>query len=388
MKKSMTVAALAAFLFLSATLNAKEEKASAPAPDQTDQLMAAGLLESFLSGASEKVKFGGYLRAVLDGQFGKDTARQIVFEKSILDLLVRADPMERLSIFSHIEFAGENEIENTNAAWRTKSGFRNEIKLEIGTFAYHFSDLFVLTGGRFVSPFGIINVEHFEPVILMNSKPLSLGEVETSRFPIFDRDADGLQLSGSKFIGSRQSHQIGYSGYLFTSDSDPLSLGGGGRFFLNLKDGLVNLGVSNQTAQRGGQTYIAMGGDVKLRWKNFVVRSEFIRSLIEGASDQTSYYVQPAYGFFDGKLVLFAMLDYLDDPLGTTRVDHDQNENTASIADPIKHYRYTGGINYLPWTYLRARLEFHWHDYRGATAILGGLSRDYYNPQVSVVVSF
>lgn len=213
-----------------------------------------------------------------------------------------------------------------------------------------------------------------------------MGHLEgESTFVLFDDHVDGLQFFGTFPAGG---HTIGYHAYVATVGSDVGQVGGGGRLFWSLPKEYLTIGVSNQTAQRAGQTYSALGGDVEFKWHNFRLIGEYVRGIIEGAADQSAFYVQPSYGFFDGRFVLFGEVDYLNDTLGVRTVDHDQDEDTDAIADPIKKWTYTAGVNYLPWTFLRMRLEGSLHNYTGSTATLGGLNRDYYSVELSATVSF
>lgn len=354
--------------------------------EETQQATLQAEQQAVIPFTAKRIHLGGFSTASFNSHFGKDTSKEYAFELVHMDLLISADVTEKLQFFSDIHFGFENHFENSNAAWRRYGEQEINAELQMVWMKYHFQDYFVVQFGRMIAPFGILNIEHFEPLFLKRQKPQFLRHLEGgSNFILFDDHANGLVFSGTFSAGE---HTLGYYSYVGTVKSDTRQVGGGGRLFWSLPKELIRIGVSNQTAQRGGQTYSALGGDLEIKWHRFRLIGEFVRGIIQGAAGQTTFYAQPSYKFFDGKFVVFGQVDYLDDTLGTRTVDHDQDETTAAIADPIKKWEYTAGVNYLPWPFLRTRLEGVLHDYRGSTATLGGLNRDYYSAEFSATVSF
>lgn len=342
-----------------------------------------GQREALLQGQSGGVKpftarnitIGGFSSTTFEAIFGKSTKTQKTFRKFDVDLLISAEITDKLKFFTDLGATHQVDFNNQNAPFRSFDAFETRFTLDIASTEYRFYDSLVLSFGRMLTPFGIINVERYEPLLLSIRRPAALR--------LFSSRVQGLQLSGSI---SQGSHRIGYSGYVSSFSNDTQSVGGGGRLFWTFPGEQVTLGISNETAQRDGMTFGALGGDLKVKWGEFVLRSEYIRRINKGAAAGTGYYVQPSYGFFDGRWILFGQVDFLDDTLGTRKVDADQNPKTPDVADPIKQFVYTGGINYLPWPFLRTRLEFNAHDYRSATLDLG--NRDYYSTELSATVSF
>lgn len=335
---------------------------------------------------SDKIHFGGFVESVLQNDFAKHRFQNnSFFRDANVILLTSAEVTQRLnafvalylSVFTEREFKGGPGINP-----------QSELPFDIGSprilfGEYKFNNFATLRAGKFVTPFGIINQEYFEPLLLQHDKPQAL-----RGFAIFDDTSNGVQLYGTIPI---KKHKIGYHAYGATFISDKGDLGGGGRFFWSLPNELLTLGVSNQTGGHDKRNFSAYGADIKFKWKNFTARNEFFYNIFEKEKDQWSFYTQPSLSFFKDKLVLFGQFDYLDDPIGFGRIfdfDYDRNVVTPGIFDLRKKYEYTVGINYLPFPFLRNRLEFTWNNYVGPTASLGGKNRDHFSLQGSATLSF
>lgn len=335
---------------------------------------------------SDRINLGGFITPSFSTIFGKDTETQTSFDDTHFDLLVSADIRDNLRAFANLLVEFESEFENQNAPWREFEGRETEFELANAWVEYRFKDYLKLQSGRFITPFGIINRDYFSPLLLQHRKPQGLRFLMgDNSFTLFELESTGLQISGDFAFANQK---FGYNSYLSSVATNVNSVGGGGRLSWTLPGEIATLGVSDQTGKRADQRYNTVGADLLLKWKSFTVKNEFIKGFIDGADDQTSFYVQPSYSLLSNKFVLFGQVDYLDDTLGVTTVDDDQDEDTAAVADLIKKYEYTVGVNYLPWAILRARLEFTWNDYQGATATLGGENRDYFGVQASATVSF
>lgn len=344
---------------------------------QVEEITRKGQVSAF---HSEKIKFGGFIDALFNGRFGYSTPTEGAFDSEVV-LQVAADVTEKLRAVTATFVDFRTNFINQHSPFRTNNGVSVVVEPKILFGEYRFKDWLILKAGRFTAPFGIINQEFFSPQLLKHDLPQIV-----RGFTVFDTLPSGVQLYGTYPI---KDSKIGYNAYAASLSSNTTDVGGGGRLFYSLPNDLITVGVSSQSGERGSQLFSALGSDLKLNWRNFVLRSEYLWSFIDSSNDQNGFYVQPALKFLKDKLILFGQVDYLNDTLGIFQLsDHDRNPLTPSIADPFKKFEYSLGLNYLPWPFLRNRLEFTWNNYIGSRRRLSGSNRDYFGIQASSTLSF
>jgi hypothetical protein len=344
---------------------------------QVEELTRKGQLSAF---HADKIKFGGFIDTLFNGRFGYSTPTEGAFDSEVV-LQVAADVTEKLRAVTATFVDFRTNFIDQHSPFRTNNGVSVVVEPKILFGEYRFKDQLILKAGRFTAPFGIINQEFFSPQLLRHDLPQIV-----RGFTVFDTLPSGVQLYGTYPI---RDSKVGYNAYAASLSSNTTDVGGGGRLFYSSPNELLTVGVSSQTGERGSQLFSALGSDLKLNWRNFVLRTEYLWSFLDSSNDQNGFYVQPALKFFKDKLILFGQIDYLNDTLGIFQlVDHDRNPLTPSIADPFKKFEYTAGINYLPWPFLRNRLEFTWNNYVGSRRKLGSNSRDYFGIQASSTLSF
>jgi len=322
---------------------------------------------------AKNFRFGGFGETVFTSLIGHGPNRNSVNETEG-SLFISADITDKTRFFSETEFEHNSALIDGNTPGRHFGTEGDNVGLEIAEVTHDFSNAFSLKVGRMITPFGIINVEHFEPSLIQHDKPQFLREVSDTEITMFDLQVRGLDAIGR--FSPFTDHHIKLESYAGTVRTDPNKIAGGGRQSWSFPNDRVTLGFSQQAGTRDERTFVTLGEDLKISYKKFTLKSEAAQTSFTGHSI-TAFYVQPLY-FLTPRWGVFGQVDYLDNVLN----------KTDDIIDPIKKYEYTTGVNFLPISNVRLRGEVTVHDYQGNTGTFAGVSRDYVSVQTSVVVSW
>lgn len=190
-------------------------------------------------------------------------------------------------------------------------------------------------------------------------------------FPLFM----GAHLHGAQQFGELRS---GYHLYTFSPSTDSKSIGAGSRLWLTANE-TVTFGFSHQIGTVFSNTYQSYGADLDVIVGNLGLTLEYAENDPTGKrTAPRSYYASPYIELFKGKLILYGLADYLDNP----------TQLSGSTADPYKVWTLGGGINWLPLTTTRIRLGYFHHDYVGGNAVKKGQDRDSYTMDLSLILAF
>lgn len=356
-----------------------------------------GKVQTFLS---EKLRFGGFFEQGIVGIWGKSTDTQFSAIDTWLALNIGADINNRARFRSQttlLQIGGlVNEHHNPlhgSFLVPTTREFGHEVSVPFvvnANFDYEFHPAFEIQVGKGYMPFGIAPQTTERTLFIKRNGPQYNRYQSTDTAPIVTLNGwQGIHFLGIFPVGEGK---LGYDLYTSTTWSDPGQIGGGSRLWWSLPDSLATIGISQNLGRRvafdtfataGVGYYHSLGGDIEFQVGRFGFIGEYARSLANG-DDPWTFYVQPHVEFFKGEVILFADVDYLDNPVGTTIA----NGTFSVAADPYKKWEYTGGINWLPFNFLRTRASFTVHNYTGATASPAGQNRDYYSIDLSAGVSF
>jgi len=285
---------------------------------------------------STKLDIGGFFHSAytaIDGENGNASS----FNRQNFELLISAELNETWSGF----FAGGFLRESDDAFALGGDGSpafnsRNKNPLIIGWVNYSSSDAFNIRIGRFITPQGIINIEHFPATLLDPEQPQFLRPF--SGDTIFPNFSTGVQLHGSTFLGGDRKLQYYLYASSFAANPEENLLGGmlEYEFFENL-----TFGVNLATGKRANGADYDMSGlhllydNGRFAWKNewYETKEDSVLS-----GDRRGGYTQPSWSITP-EWIVFVRVDRLDNGFKET------DENAF-------------GINYLPFSNVRLRAVY------------------------------
>lgn len=298
---------------------------------------------------------GGFLTQQFTYAIGEDSD-EASFNATQFELLIKADLTDEISVFTALGFLRESDLILADAANPTfaASAMRNPAIIAWGNFQR--SDALEIQLGRFVTPHGIINIEHFPGVLLELNQPQFLRPF--SGQTIFSNFMQGGQIHGRFFLGEDGSDVLQYNAYVGLHPSDSEDFLAGFRVAYTWDELGVTLGGNYGHGRRKGAAstvgnlsivgprslttndYDFVGVDLlydkgKLLWKN-----ELFFSSESGQQDRLGFYTQPAWRLND-KWIAFYRFDYFDPGQG--------------IHDSVEHII---GVNFLPIPIVRLRASY------------------------------
>ncbi|MBE9502570.1 MAG: porin [Proteobacteria bacterium] len=296
--------------------------------------------------SSDLVSVSGYadVEYVIDDRSGVSDG----FRTHHFSLLFQKKVSEKWRFFSELEFEyapkiGEEEKQtitdsggNTHDVVVTKNK-EGRIYIEVLTIDYNYNPYLNLRAGRYLTPAGIWNVEHYTPFVATQEKPQHIQN-------IFPKHMDGVQLFGTVTKNDVVTDYIAYmsngSGNTGHGDeNDDKSLGGRLRFKFPLLL-RTELGLSTYREKDNADTELkAHGVDLNLHWKTFKLQAEYAKGTYDPVSgtdyDRVGYYGQLTYGM--GKLETIYRYDWYD--ANDTVVQGDKSINTVAL-----HYHFNRSV--------------------------------------------
>ena len=322
---------------------------------------------------NDTISLGGFFDTALSGIWGPDTKTQFSTTPSTFAINLAAELDQGFRFNSQTSFGLAFPLVN-----REFGPFTTTPSIPQAYLEYSSGPALVIQVGRGYVPFGIAFQLRDSVLFRRRGGPQMLMANQEENIAIASSNWTGLHLSGSSRLSERQ---WGYDVYTLTPITNPRTVGAGLRLWMGVTPELT-LGLSSQTGKQGGTTYEAIGGDAKLKFERLGADAEVAANIKGGEADSASFYVEPYYTFLDGKVLLYAAVDYLDNP-GALTVS-----SAGQVPDPYQRWALGGGLNWLPSRYTRFRIGFLFYDYVGATAELSGINRDYYSLDLSAGVEF
>ena len=291
---------------------------------------------------AESINLGGFLHQTFTHVEGEDSSESS-FNRTIFELLLSADITDNLSAFFATAFIREGSPDFTDGSdanrRNPKFNVENKTRQVIGWGNWEFSDAANVRFGRFITPHGIVNIDHFPAILIDPEQPQFLRPFGGDT--IFPNFVNGVEFHGSQFVNGMDT--VRYNAYVANHQADSERLLAGGRAEYGLTDYGVKVGANASAGSRDNlesSSYIMYGADLlydkgPVLWKNEV----FVTDEDLG-DDRFAFYTQPAYRLSD-KWIAFYRYDYLDNG-GTGAEAGDTIENVV-------------GINFLPTPRLRLR---------------------------------
>jgi len=274
---------------------------------------------------------GGFITQSFTAAFGEDSS-EASFNQTLFELLIAAQVNEDIDFFTALGFLREADLDvATDPRNPTFMDFANRTPQIISWANYRVSDQFEIRAGRFVTPHGIINIEHFPPVLLEINQPQFLRPF--SGATLFPNFLIGVQAHGKFFVGEGGKDKLSYSAYAGMFAADPDGLITGGRVDYTFGNTGLTVGANYSFGHReadgtppppgslsivGNESlvtndYHLIGADLlydkgRILWKN-----EVFFTYEKDQDNRFAFYTQPAFRITnDGKWIAFYRFDYLD----------------------------------------------------------------------------
>lgn len=286
-----------------------------------------------------KLDIGGFLLETLthvDGEDGSATS----FNRQVFELLIKAELSDQFSFFVAQAFTRE-----ATPTFVDPEGRRNP-DFNLGTGAptpiawanYRASDAFNIRVGRWVTPHGIINIDHFPAILLDTEQPQFLRPFGGQT--IFANFQTGIQLHGKKFVGNSGS-RLDYAFYVgnFGGNADNFNVGG--RVAYTFSDTGLTFGVNGAFGRRADDLdseYTLLGLDLLYDKGPILWKTELHVTDEDLGEDRKAFYTQPAWRFKDDWFA-FYRYDFLDD--GQARGDRTEHVFGLTF-NPIPQVRIRG----------------------------------------------
>ena len=307
-----------------------------------DERVGSRAVASAFDAAS--LDIGGFFDSAATVAFGEG-GTEAAFNRQVFELLLKAELGEKWDLFVAQAFVRNSPLTFSDPEGRIDPMFADNnspVKTDtvIALAEYAHSNELNVQMGRFITPAGIINVEHFPASLLDPEQPMFLRP-----FPgqsIFANFTNGVNVHGSTFSGSRGQNKLSYNAWGGVWAGNATNAAFGGRLAYTMGDHGLTVGLNATSGDRSrtldDDRFYVVGGDVlfdkgKLLWKSEVFYSS------EGVGDdKLAYYTQPAYRITPN-LIGFYRYDYFDNgAIGGESVEH-----VAGISfNPVSNVRLRG----------------------------------------------
>ena len=298
---------------------------------------------------ADKLDIGGFLHTAVTLVDGRDNT-EVAVNRLTFELLGRAQLSENWSVFVAQAFIRESGITYTDPFGRFDPNFNVVTKtpLVIATASYRQSDLLTIDLGRFITPHGIVNIEHFPAILLDTEQPQFLRPFGGQT--IFANFMNGVRISGQTFTGFGGKGTLGYAAYVGSFVNNADSFNYGGRAFYTFGESGVTLGLNLGGGRRAGQgsQYWLVGGDLLIDHGPVLWKSEIFATDEDLGGNRLAFYTQPAWRVSD-QWTAFYRFDFLDDGTG--------------MGDRIEHAL---GLTFKPDPDIHLRLIFHRDRFKAA----------------------
>jgi len=360
-----------------------------PAPSPDDEVSARlELLEEQVFNLEDRVGSGGVVNVFdsanltiggfITQQFSVvngDDGTQESFNATQFELLLSADITEDLSLFTALGFLRESDIDITNPAEPEFDDTATRNPLIIGWAKYSVSDKLEIQAGRSITPHGIINIEHFPPVLLDVNQPQFLRPFSGST--LFPNFFDGALASGKFFLGENDTKVLSYSAFAGVQGENTNDILAGGRLQLADNESGLTLGANVSFGRRDGSggvnsfgiagdaasfsttanqslvsnNYALVGADLLYDKGRILWKTEFFYSFeMDDEEDRWAFYTQPGFRLDEaGKWTVFYRFDYLEPGQGIA-----------------SSYENMVGLNWTPFSQLRVRANYVRKEINGA----------------------
>ncbi len=300
--------------------------------------------EDFMHRLQEMVTVGGYADGeyIMTDKKGENNR----FRVHHLSLFFKKQISEQWRFFSEIEYEDAPKISGTDDGSAIKDT-EGKVFVEVFTLEYYLNRYLNFRLGRFLTPGGIWNVDHYPPFVLTQDRPQHIRK-------IFPQLQDGLQLLGSANMADVVTDYILYvsNGQGNTGHGDGnenKAVGTRLKFKLPYLSRL-EAGFSYYLEEKNNEDDVrAAGADLVIQWGGLKFQGEYAKEFIEPAVgsffQEIGYYAQLQYDY--RKWTLGYRYDWYDK---NTKADNDRK----TINTIVLNYHFTPDVV--------VKAEHHFHD--------------------------
>ncbi|MGF1461799.1 MAG: hypothetical protein ACFB2Z_01265 [Maricaulaceae bacterium] len=265
---------------------------------------------------SLSLDFGGFFDIAGTVAFGEDDTEG-AFSRQVAEILVKAELGEDWEFFLAQAFVRNAALGFEDEFGRFDPFFGDTASpvvtdTVIAWGQYSFNDALNVQAGRFVTPQGIINIEHFPATLLDPEQPLFLRPFTGDT--IFANFTDGVNIFGDQFIGEAGNQRLSYNVYGGAFSGDASQLVVGGRLAYGFVDQGLTFGLnlnSGAREQEPGTRFGTLGADVLYDKGRWLWKTEVFATSEGDGPNRFAAYTQPGFRFTD-RIIGFYRFDYLD----------------------------------------------------------------------------
>ncbi len=253
-----------------------------------------------------------------------------------LSLFFKKQISEQWRLFTEIEYEDAPKLSGTDDGSAIKDT-EGKVFVEVFTLEYYLNRYLNFRLGRFLTPGGIWNVEHYPPFVLTQERPQHIRK-------IFPQLQDGLQLLGSANLANVVTDYIFYvsNGQGNTGHGDgneDKALGTRIKFKLPYLS-TIETGFSYYVEEKNNEDEIrSAGADLLIQWGGLKFQGEYAKEFIDLAAgsgfQEIGYYGQLQYDY--RKWTLGYRYDWYDK---NTKADDDRK----TINTIVLNYHFTPDV--------------------------------------------
>lgn len=277
-----------------------------------DQVGSRAVVNAF---DAVKLDFGGFLDLSASHIRG-DNDSVTTFNRQVAELLIRAKLEPNIDLFLAQSFLRKEEPDFSDPT-RPEIGDLSDVDTDtvLAWANYRYDDLLQVQAGRFLTPHGIVNIDHFPAVLLDPDQPQFLRPFGGQT--IFPNFSNGLQVHGGAFLGGGlDADRVGYNLYAGSFSGNATDFNFGGRLQYTLGGTGLTVGANATYGERDDDTpfdteFFVYGADLKYDFGRFLWENEIFVTDEDVGDDRFAAYTQPAWRFSD-QWTGFYRFDYLD----------------------------------------------------------------------------
>lgn len=292
-----------------------------------------------------KLDIGGFIHSAytyIDGENGSQTS----FNRQNFELLISSQLNKQWSAFFAGGFLREADDAFVNNPSEPSFNTKNKNPQIISWVNFRENDLFNIRLGRFITPHGIINIEHFPATLLDPEQPQILRPFNGDT--IFPNFSTGIQIHGSTYLNS--NHKLQYYTYVSNFSGTPEDEQLGFMIEYNFIKNLT-VGFNYSHGKRiSNNSYDVKGIHILFNKVNFTWKTEYYATSEDASvisnqdTDRSGGYTQPSLKL-STKWIVFYRYDFLD------KFNFSNNRGEKTIENVI-------GVNYLPYSNVRLRMIY------------------------------
>ena len=281
---------------------------------------------------------GGFFDTTVTAAIGED-ATSASFNRQVFELLIKAELGEKWDLFIAQAFIRDAPLTFSDPQQRTAPDFgSNNSPVDTDTVIawgqYKHSDILNILLGRFITPHGIINIEHFPAYLFDTEQPQFLRPFTEQT--LFANFTNGVNIYGAEHLGNSK---VSYAVYAGVWAGNPTNASFGGRLDYTIGDSGLTIGVNGLSGDRTDNAindrFYGGGIDILYDKGPFIWKNEFFATSEGIGGDRLAFYTQPGIRLSDKWTALYRY-DFLDDgTVGGESVEH----VGGLVFDPIANVR-------------------------------------------------